>query len=929
MNIVLNCVNQNPVSILFAIFAYYMANTLKNICCILLAMLSTMMARALDVSHFTYSHIGVDKGMLSQRVYSIRQSADGAVWWAAKNGVERYNGVSVKQYQTGEPSMFSNYAGRILKLSLGPDSALYAFDNKGSIFVYDPCEDAFEPYDDLARQLGTDVLLNDILVTDSGMWLAMREGVFCLRDHQLKTIVRGVYANTIVQTADRLLFCNREGVMDSQQRTLLNYHVESGYYDAVHHKVWLGGFQNGFHIFTENGDGTLTECELAGTAISNPVRSICPYDDETMLVGIDGMGVYQVSRQSDATGRHQAMLLFDANEGKEGVLHGNGVYAVIRDSWNNIIVGSYSGGIDIARPVGSTPAIFQHIRSNMQSLLNDHVNCVSQLPDGTLLMGTDNGISVHNPFTRQWTHYCRGAVVLSMCLTPQGTVLASTYGKGVFEIDKGGQVRQLYSESNQTLKDNHVYKVYIDSHGDLWMGCLDGDLVQKTAAGFRYYSIKNVQDIVEMPEGRIAVATADGIKLISGATAQVTELDYAINPDDVNRFVQALYVNDGRQLWIGTDGGGVYIYDLLAHKTVQVTKTDGLPSNSVMSMTKDNRGRIMIATDKGLAFVHPASPEKVFCVNYCYGIEREYSARATFNMHNGHILYGTSSGALIVNPENVQEINYTAKLRIQGVNSPTLSLSYDERTFDLHYECINLRNQFDIVYQYKVGDGEWNEPTDEQYIRFTNLEPGVHDLHLRAVSRTCGAVLDEVELPIRIGQPWWNSWWMWLVYVALLLLAFCSAWQVYRLHSKYMRLVVGQIDSDRLAAVGEEASEPADSPQPELQEEQEQEGSAFIDKVTQLVVKNLSDTDFNIDRLCREMAMSRTLFYIKLKSYTGKSPQDFIRIIRLERAATMLRNRHPVNETATLTGFDNPKYFSTVFKKYFGVSPSKYCQEKV
>ena len=72
------------------------------------------------------------------------------------------------------------------------------------------------------------------------------------------------------------------------------------------------------------------------------------------------------------------------------------------------------------------------------------------------------------------------------------------------------------------------------------------------------------------------------------------------------------------------------------------------------------------------------------------------------------------------------------------------------------------------------------------------------------------------------------------------------------------------------------------------------------------------------------MAMSRTLFYVKLKSYTGKSPQDFIRIIRLERASSMLRSGRNVTDVAALTGFDNPKYFSTVFKKYFGVSPSKY-----
>ena len=106
--------------------------------------------------------------------------------------------------------------------------------------------------------------------------------------------------------------------------------------------------------------------------------------------------------------------------------------------------------------------------------------------------------------------------------------------------------------------------------------------------------------------------------------------------------------------------------------------------------------------------------------------------------------------------------------------------------------------------------------------------------------------------------------------------------------------------------------------------EETDSGRDFVDKATRLIVENLSDSTFSIDRLCREMAMSRTLFYVKLKSYTGKSPQDFIRIIRLEHAAALLRNGRGVAEVSSLAGFENPKYFSTVFKKYFGVSPSKY-----
>ena len=105
------------------------------------------------------------------------------------------------------------------------------------------------------------------------------------------------------------------------------------------------------------------------------------------------------------------------------------------------------------------------------------------------------------------------------------------------------------------------------------------------------------------------------------------------------------------------------------------------------------------------------------------------------------------------------------------------------------------------------------------------------------------------------------------------------------------------------------------------------EDQAFVDKATRLVMENLSDTDFTIDRLCQEMAMSRTLFYGRLKTLTGQSPQDFIRLLRLERAAALLKDGNSVLDVSIKTGFANVKYFSTVFKKHFGISPTEYVEK--
>ena len=103
----------------------------------------------------------------------------------------------------------------------------------------------------------------------------------------------------------------------------------------------------------------------------------------------------------------------------------------------------------------------------------------------------------------------------------------------------------------------------------------------------------------------------------------------------------------------------------------------------------------------------------------------------------------------------------------------------------------------------------------------------------------------------------------------------------------------------------------------------------FLKKAIKLVTDNVDNSDFTINELCQKMAMSRTLLYEKLKAITGQSPSEFIRIIRLRYAKELLMSgKYSVPTVATMTGFINAKYFSTVFKKYFGDNPSSIIPKK-
>lgn len=99
----------------------------------------------------------------------------------------------------------------------------------------------------------------------------------------------------------------------------------------------------------------------------------------------------------------------------------------------------------------------------------------------------------------------------------------------------------------------------------------------------------------------------------------------------------------------------------------------------------------------------------------------------------------------------------------------------------------------------------------------------------------------------------------------------------------------------------------------------------FIQKAVSIVESNIERTDFLVEDLCREMAMSRVNFYKKILALTDKTPSEFIRFIRLKRAAELLeKSQMYVNEIAFLVGFNETKYFRKYFKEEFGVTPNEY-----
>jgi YesN/AraC family two-component response regulator len=102
----------------------------------------------------------------------------------------------------------------------------------------------------------------------------------------------------------------------------------------------------------------------------------------------------------------------------------------------------------------------------------------------------------------------------------------------------------------------------------------------------------------------------------------------------------------------------------------------------------------------------------------------------------------------------------------------------------------------------------------------------------------------------------------------------------------------------------------------------------FLTKTLETVEKYISDSNFNVDKLVAEIGMSRSVYYRKLKNLTGQSANDFIKTIRLKRAAQILKqNKLTISEVSYEVGFNDPQYFSKCFHKHFDKTPTQYIAE--
>lgn len=386
-------------------------------------------------------------------------------------------------------------------------------------------------------------------------------------------------------------------------------------------------------------------------------------------------------------------------------------------------------------------------------------------------------------------------------------------------------------------------------------------------------------------------------------------------------------------LWIGTQNG------LFKYDGTTTLRIEGLANNCIRSLVLDTYGNVWAGTAYGISKITPS----VANLDASDGIPLvSMMERAACLTADGSLVFvHHSSHATIFRPEWLSDsLNATVPVLTQFIvngneelfNSDNVwSLAYDENYLTFHFSSLDYAHPSHVLYRYRlVGlEDEWNQSASSSgsaVADYKALPPGDYLFEAQASSDD-GTWSESLTVSVTIHPPFWLTWWAKLIYCGIVLLIGIILLRLYIRKKRRQLERENDAKVNRLFELREEArhqfaeNTQIDPKKIAINAEEEK----LMLHLLAAVEEHLDDTDYNVDQLARDVALSRTNLYNKLRNMLGISPADFIRNVRLKRAAQLLStSTASVSEISERVGFATPRNFSVSFKKMFGVLPSEY-----
>lgn len=776
------------------------------------------LALVANAQRYFFENVGVQQSLPASKVYAAIQDGFGLVWIGTEAGLASYDGNKVTNRGTQE-GVAPNGARSLL---LDKEGRLWAGHLDGGITVYDGSK--FTAY-----TLGKDMnsAITALVGADDGSIWITTAGHGAFRTNGLPTegnVItadrfaeeKGLQPVLLTATAlkdGRIAFVEDRGTIRS---------IAKGADRAEEMKIpgWQGLFE--CNTLFEDSRGALWLGTRGGGAFKFDQGKAVQYSPANGLTsgtvicfGEDNDGGIWVGTFDGGASLIGAKGIRSFS--KANGLHSTFIRSITRDREGNLLIGTNDGGLDIFK--GDRFVCF----SAADGLMDPQVWAVTEDDQGRAWFGTNGGIVILS--NREGGGIARTITVQQGLLPTNFIRCLREDDKGYMWIgtDNGGLLRydprtdRITEEVEIRLGAGKVNALEVGQPGELWVGGLNGLFRYVPGSGSpptffteeEGLASNNVVSIYRDKSGTIWVgSTVKGITRIDNGIAKPVDLGRSFT---ATSFVQ----DDQGRIWVGTEGQGIIVLE--NGKEVQrFSEAEGLLSNTIKALGRDQNGHVWIGTNKGLNKWRPKKGGFVAFTERAGFTGIEVKPNSVWTTRSGDLWFGTVNGATRVGSEKGAERSIAPLVAIRGwkvnLEDRTMTddrLDHDERNVRIAYSSVSLSDPNAVRYMYKLNglDDEWQPITAETDAYYPALPPGSYAFQVKAMDRSGLWSDPPAELEFTILPPWYRSWWFYTALVALISIALFSYIKVRERQLRMRNIILERKVDERTAEVVAQSKE--------------------------------------------------------------------------------------------------------------------------
>jgi signal transduction histidine kinase/ligand-binding sensor domain-containing protein/DNA-binding response OmpR family regulator len=765
-----------------------------------------------SVSHTPIVFLDTEQGLSNNTVRCIYKDHNGFMWFGTRDGLNRYDGNSFRVFRHQFQDSNSLVCDFVLSLNedsanrlwIGTRQGLNTYNNltgKFSVLSWLSAEDhVIRPVTSLIKDLQKDAQGN-MLVGTEGQGLLMQrqkdgntlaqlpfnDGISNCYHYGVQAIRTGDDGRVwvLVQNKGLCLLDNAGGRLILVNRQL----PLAGCLENTGSGLWIGSGNVLYH-FDPASNRCTPAWELPGKDhTAEGIWVIKKDKNDHLLIGtmLGRFLTWNINtRRLTQTPETDSIYL----------LRSGTIYGLFVDEFANQWLATAKEGVGVIDP--------QHSRfhANRQTKF---VTSFYESPDSSLWIGTEGeGLLQYHRQTGAFAHYrsfpadrssLSGDMIMSICGDYQGKIWAAAQFSGIDRFDPVTRRFQRYhcSTGGAGSEKNWVWTVYEDKRKDLWVttlrqGSLMGALYRfdRVANRFAVFD-SSLSDLFSLYEDRSGA-------LWGGNLAQLVAIDRskrrAHRVYEMGAAVRAICEDRTGMLWVGTEGGGLLLFDKQQNKVVSRYSTDeGLCNNSVLGILEDDNGDLWLSTGNGLSRFNPMTRR---FRNYYQadGLQsNQFVFGSAVKLHSGEFAFGGIKGFNVFDPLAIRETNLMPGIKLTDIlvngvpleKDPSfvsrwgtnqveeIKVPYNKAYFSFDFAALEYSTPKEISYSYFMEgwDRKWTMAGHQRKATYTHLNEGSYTFLVKSTNPEGKWNSEMLSLRIIVLPPWYRSWWAYTLYVLL------------------------------------------------------------------------------------------------------------------------------------------------------------------